>query len=684
MLAHSQTAYIKQLLLILSDMVSVIGGLALWWSLRDLPLDGARVALLLGLGTTTLLVFLFGGAYTVLTQPRLGLWVSQALLCFIMLSLCLFGVAYFVDLPELSPGFAMLPWLGGVPMWIVATRLVAYGVMAWRREHGFGQEATILVGDPAQCLSFKRHADQHPTLGISVIGLCTDGLLLEEELEDDVAIGTRSDLVSMVERLGAQRVLICGRLDDQRLVASVITDLMPYPVVVQYIPDLSQMPVFTLRVADFAGRPVINLSSSPFTPSALLLKWIEDKVVAIAILALISPVMVAVAVAVKLSSPGPVFFIQDRHGLGGRRIRVIKFRTMYHRLPTAPPPAVDPKHPALELKTASGRLISIGGIPAEMPMAAPHHHVDEAPAIPAAEESAAAPAAGGRIDGAGPLEVQIDAIGVPAPVAPAANHRATARGPSRNVSATHDREAAAAEFPDHPMPQVRRGMALSDYTPGEGVPPVEIRPKHSAEDSTATLTRHHRSLRVKAVSGLGDGARTRETGTQPSRAGFVTTPAEGVVPHLLSDPPHVKRMPTPHRGGEARSDPTPDDFKQATIGDPRITPLGHFLRKTSLDELPQFLNVLKGDMSIVGPRPHAIRHNQQFVGSIADLMRRHYVKPGITGLAQISGSRGETRTIADMRRRVDLDLAYIRGWSLWLDLKIILLTPIRGFITRQP
>ena len=128
----------------------------------------------------------------------------------------------------------------------------------------------------------------------------------------------------------------------------------------------------------------------------------------------------------------------------------------------------------------------------------------------------------------------------------------------------------------------------------------------------------------------------------------------------------------------------PDDFQQATINDARITPLGNLLRKTSLDELPQFINVLMGDMSIVGPRPHAIRHNEQYRGSIAELMRRHYVKPGITGLAQINGARGETRTISDMRRRVELDLAYIRNWSLLLDLKIILLTPLRGFINRQP
>ena len=89
-------------------------------------------------------------------------------------------------------------------------------------------------------------------------------------------------------------------------------------------------------------------------------------------------------------------------------------------------------------------------------------------------------------------------------------------------------------------------------------------------------------------------------------------------------------------------------------------------------------------MSIVGPRPHAIRHNQQFTKTIADLMRRHYVKPGITGWAQINGARGETKTLSDMRKRIELDLDYIRTWSLWLDLKIIVRTIIVGFINRQP
>jgi len=113
---------------------------------------------------------------------------------------------------------------------------------------------------------------------------------------------------------------------------------------------------------------------------------------------------------------------------------------------------------------------------------------------------------------------------------------------------------------------------------------------------------------------------------------------------------------------------------QATRFDPRITPVGAFLRRTSLDELPQFFNVLMGDMSLVGPRPHAIAHNALYRTKILEYMRRHKVKPGITGWAQVNGLRGETDTLDKMVARVEHDLEYIRKWSPWLDLKILFLT----------
>jgi putative colanic acid biosynthesis UDP-glucose lipid carrier transferase len=122
---------------------------------------------------------------------------------------------------------------------------------------------------------------------------------------------------------------------------------------------------------------------------------------------------------------------------------------------------------------------------------------------------------------------------------------------------------------------------------------------------------------------------------------------------------------------------------QAKKNDPRVTKLGAFLRRTSLDELPQFINVLQGRMSVVGPRPHAVSHNEFYRGQIKGYMLRHKVKPGITGLAQIRGYRGETDTLDKMENRIRCDLEYIRNWSLLLDIKIILLTFFKGFVGKK-
>jgi putative colanic acid biosynthesis UDP-glucose lipid carrier transferase len=116
--------------------------------------------------------------------------------------------------------------------------------------------------------------------------------------------------------------------------------------------------------------------------------------------------------------------------------------------------------------------------------------------------------------------------------------------------------------------------------------------------------------------------------------------------------------------------------KQATKNDSRLTPIGGFLRKSSLDELPQLFNVITGSMSLVGPRPHATAHNEQYRGSIQGYMLRHKVKPGITGLAQVNGWRGETDTLEKMQKRVEFDHRYIREWSPWGDVKILLKTVV--------
>lgn len=124
----------------------------------------------------------------------------------------------------------------------------------------------------------------------------------------------------------------------------------------------------------------------------------------------------------------------------------------------------------------------------------------------------------------------------------------------------------------------------------------------------------------------------------------------------------------------------PDGYRQAHRDDPRITRIGRFLRRSSLDELPQFFNVLEGKMSVVGPRPHPVPLNDQYAVVMEEYFARHNVKPGITGWAQINGFRGETTTPESMRMRVRYDLYYIENWSVWFDLRIMVLTVFKGFV----
>ena len=125
------------------------------------------------------------------------------------------------------------------------------------------------------------------------------------------------------------------------------------------------------------------------------------------------------------------------------------------------------------------------------------------------------------------------------------------------------------------------------------------------------------------------------------------------------------------------------DLTQATRNDKRITRLGAFLRRTSLDEFPQFLNVLKGDMSIVGPRPHMLKHTSDYSELVDHFMIRQFVKPGITGWAQVNGYRGETRDLIQMEKRIEHDIWYLENWSLWLDVRIVFMTIVNLFRREQ-
>jgi Undecaprenyl-phosphate glucose phosphotransferase len=263
-----------------------------------------------------------------------------------------------------------------------------------------------------------------------------------------------ADLADFVAHEQISDVWVAAPWEDRELLETTLNALNESIVDVNVIPDLYQYRLLNQGIVEWDGLPVINLSGTPMTGTELRLKALFDRLVALLLLVLLSPVFLVLALLVRLSGPGPVLFRQKRHGIGGEAIEIFKFRTM----------------------------------------------------------------------------------------------------------------------------------------------------------------KQHRE-----------------------RLGEVV---------------------------------------QATENDDRVTFIGRFLRRSSLDELPQLINVLRGEMSLVGPRPHAIEHNEEFKSRIPKYMLRHKVRPGITGWAQVNGFRGITDTEEKMALRIEHDLWYIQNWSLWLDLKILLQTPL--------
>lgn len=432
------------------------------------------------------------GAYEAITRPRVSRWFQTLLFGLVLALGGMLALAYALKVShELSRSVVGIGFLASL-IGLTGLRLWCYVRVIADYRAGKGVEPAILVGQPHHSLSLSRHLKRHPELGIKPVAIVSDRIeQIDGQTQTTVLNGNLLDLPGLIERHHATRIIICGDLGDQAVIAQCLQLVEGSGVDVHYAPDYSSVPIFIFRANEFAGRPVIDLSSAPWSDGARTIKWLEDKILATVILILITPLLIGIAILVKLTSPGPVFFCQPRHGQHGRPFTIFKFRTM------------------------------------------------------------------------------------------------------RN----------------DPLPTPKR-----DKTP----PPA---------------------------------------------------PAQDGLESDIFDPVEI---------GQDTA------FRQAQRNDPRVTPIGRFLRNSSLDELPQFLNVIFGQMSIVGPRPHAVDHNRQYIGSIADLMRRHHVKPGITGLAQISGARGQTPNTQSMRNRLRYDLEYIHTWSLWLDCKIIALTVLKGFINRQP
>jgi putative colanic acid biosysnthesis UDP-glucose lipid carrier transferase len=323
------------------------------------------------------------------------------------------------------------------------------------------RRTAVVVGAGALGVKVANAFRARGDIGLSFLGYFDDRA--DQRVDPDamlMRLGSLRQVAEYVREHGVHEVYITLPLGSQPRIVELLEQVQGTTASVFFVPDVFGISIIQGRLQDMNGVPVVGLCETPFTGTNRLVKRIEDVVLASLILVLISPLLLAIAIGVRLTSPGPAIFRQRRNGLDGTEIVVWKFRSMH----------------------------------------------------------------------------------------------------------TQD-----------------------------------------------------------------DGA---------------------VVP-------------------------------QATKGDPRITPFGAFLRRTSLDELPQFFNVLQGHMSIVGPRPHAVAHNEQYRQLIKAYMVRHKVKPGITGWAQIHGHRGETDTIEKMQARVEYDLEYLRNWTLGLDLQIIARTVKLVFIDRH-
>ena len=362
----------------------------------------------------------------------------------------------------LSGSGGPLPWQWFAAWWLMALAALVVIHAAAASLIGRGQRAgwlatrLVLVGAGPQAASFiQRVRQQDP--GIVIAGLFDDRRSRVPAMVEGCAVlGTLDDLVEFVRTRQVDQVVITLPQHAASRRLACFEKLRHLPLDVRLSPDLPGLELDGHGMTQIAGVPLLRVFDRPLTGWSRVAKGVEDRVLAALVLLLAAPVLLAVALLVRFSSPGPVLFRQRRYGFDNRAIEVFKFRTMY----------------------------------------------------------------AGDQDGAS---------------------EATRRG------------------------------------------------------------------------------------------------------------------------------------------DPRVTPLGRILRRTSLDELPQFFNVLLGQMSIVGPRPHAVAHNERFASLIDGYLSRHRVKPGITGWAQIHGLRGEAETLARMQERVRYDLHYIENWSLLLDLRIILRTLLVGF-----
>jgi len=442
-------------------MVIVAGLSAHWLRFGDLNLSADyRLGLLVG---ALVLSYIFQ-SFDMYRAWR-GLSVLDELQSVLIRSLSVFLalalVAVLLKTAEQYSRIWFVYWAGFTLTFVSVSRVLVRIFLARLRRKGFNTRSVLLVGTGKQITRAARIITGAPWMGLTIIGYVNKANDVENiEVDALHRLGGIDNIPVIMQQHEVDQVWISTAFEHAQVTRDVLQSLKQETTVIRWLPDFFDFQLLNHSVSSVNGYPIINLSDSPIKGLARLAKWLEDKVLATLILIVISPLLLLIAIGVKLSSPGPVIFKQRRHGVNGKPMKIYKFRSMV------------------------------------------------------------------------------------------------------------------------------------------------------VHEETASIS-------------------------------------------------------------------------QATKQDIRITPFGSFLRRSSLDELPQFFNVLQGRMSIVGPRPHALAHNQEYKELIDSYMRRHQVKPGITGWAQINGFRGETDTLEKMEMRVEADLYYINNWSIWFDLKIIFLTVFKGFFGKN-
>lgn len=447
-------------------LVIVTGLLAHYVRFSSVSLDYSYCEVLAVALGTSLLVFHWFGLYEPLREKRLAAYLFNGTAAIFLV----FGLLSVFAVATKMSNFYSRIWLG---YWILflwlgfaVSRVASYSLLSYLRRKGLNLKRIIVVGVNQRAQDLVRTLRQSLWAGVKPVMFFSEKDLAVAGVDEKLlglAVRPFSLLLlsKFVKRAHIDEVWIVLPLKEEELIQKIAQSLIRASITVRYVPDFMGLSFRRHTMTEISGYPLINLYSTPMEGSSRWLKAVEDRSLALLFLFIASPVMLIIAFLIKITSHGPVFFKQERHGWNGRKFMVYKFRS----------------------------------------------------------------------------------------------------------------------------------MVVHQEKPG-----------------------------------------------------------------------HVS---------------------QATKQDDRITKLGRILRRTSLDELPQLMNVLQGDMSIVGPRPHAVAHNEYYKDLVASYMQRFKMKPGITGWAQINGFRGETDTLEKMQRRVEYDLYYIENWTLLFDIQIVLLTLWHGFFHRN-